>query len=112
MEAMGVPREGVASIVARRQTQIFHSLAEVGFPTPRMGIGGNSIWTLRATARLRRPDGTSAETVRTAAAVVKLLDGKRFNLPLHVLRWYDDAWSQSAVAPFPGMPGVPGAIPQ
>jgi general secretion pathway protein K len=112
MEAMGVPAQGVAVIVSQRQTQPFRDMGEVaklGFPTPRMSTGGNYIWTLRATARLRSANGPS-ETVRTAAATVKLLDRKRFNLPMHVLRWYDDAWSQSAVAPFPGMRGVPGVV--
>ncbi len=111
MEAVGVPPEGVTAIVQHRRTAPFHDMAELqslGIPTPRIGIGGNFIWTLRATARLKRPDGSPSETLRTAAAVVKLLDRKRYNLPLHILRWYDDAWSQSAVAPFPGMPGTPG----
>ncbi len=113
MEAMGIPPEGVAAIVNQRRTQPFKNTGEaqqLGFPTPRLGVGGNYIWTLRATARLRRPDGTPSETVRTASAVVKLLDRRRYAImPVHILRWYDDAWSQAAVAPFPGMPapGVP-----
>ena len=74
-------------------------VGKLGFPTPRMSVGGNSIWTLRATARLKRPDGSYSESVRTASATVKLLDRKRYNLPIHVLRWYDDAWSQSAIGP-------------
>ena len=103
MEAMGVPVDGVTAIVNRRQGQPFKNMGEVGamgIPVPRMRIGGNAIYTLRATARLRRPDGTPSEVVRTAAAVVKVLDRKRYpDMPLHVLRWYDDAWSQSAIAP-------------
>ncbi|MGD1090355.1 MAG: hypothetical protein ABSB35_00025 [Bryobacteraceae bacterium] len=103
MEAMGVPREGVGAIVSRRQQQPFSNMGEVqqlGFPTPRMRTGGNYIWTLRGTARLRRPDGTPSDVVRTAAATVKILNRLNFpNMPLHVLRWYDDAWSQSAVVP-------------
>ena len=111
MEAMGVPPEGVAAIVARRQTLPFHTMADVaslGFPTPRMGVGGNLIWTLRATARLRRPDGSPSDTLRTAGAVVKLLDTTKYSVPLQVLRWYDDDWSQSALTPFPAAPGTPG----
>ncbi len=53
-------------------------VAELGVPTPRMGIGGNLIWTLRASARLRRPDGSPSEVVRTSAAVVKLVDEKLY----------------------------------
>lgn len=114
MEAVGVPQEGVTAIVNRRRIQPFKNMNEagqLGFPTPRLSTGGNVIWTLRATARLRRPDGTQSETVRTASAVVKLLDRRRyFAMPVHVLRWYDDAWSQSAVAPLAGMPLPTGGV--
>jgi general secretion pathway protein K len=103
MEAVGVPPPGVAAIVARRQARPFRSLDEaqqLGFPLPRMSTGGIVIWTLRATVRLRRPDGSPSEVVRTASAVIKLVDRKAYPAnPLHVLRWYDDAWSQSEIAP-------------
>jgi general secretion pathway protein K len=102
MTAIGVPPEGVASIVARRKAAPFKNLGEVsamGIPTPRLGVGGNLIWTLRASARLKRPDGTASETLRTASATVKLLDPRGFSIPVHILRWYDDAWSESAIAP-------------
>ena len=103
MEAMGVPPEGVTALVNRRQLQPFKDMGEVaamGFSTPRLRTGGNVMWTLRATARLRRPDGTPSEVVRSASAVVKVLDRRRYpDLPLHILRWYDDAWSQSAIVP-------------
>ncbi len=102
LEALGVPPEGVAAITAHRRVQPFHTLGEVvelGFPIPRLSVGGNVIWTLRGTARLRRADGSPSEVVRTAAAVVKLVDPRRYLTPLHILRWYDDAWSQEAIAP-------------
>jgi general secretion pathway protein K len=111
MVAMGIPPEAAALIVDRRRIQPFRTMAEagqLGVPTTNMGIGGNVIWTLRATARLRRPDGTPSETIRTAAAVVKLLDRRKyFMMPAHILRWYDDAWSPSALAPIPLQPGAP-----
>jgi hypothetical protein len=103
MEALGMPLPGVTQIVEYRKMQAFKDMGQVsslGVQAPNMGIGGNYIWTVRATARLRRPDGSPSEFVRTAAATVKLLDRRRFFLtPVHVLRWYDDAWSQSAIAP-------------
>jgi len=102
MAAIGVPPDGIAAIVARRKTAPFKNLGEVsgmGIPTGRMIVGGNVIWTLRSSARLKRPDGTPSEVVRTASATVKLLDPKGFTIPLHVLRWYDDAWSESAIQP-------------
>ncbi len=112
MVAIGVSPEAVAAIVARRKTQAIKDLNEVsglGAPTGRLGVGGNFIWTLRASARLKRPDGTPSEVVRTASATVKLVDRKRFQVPVHILRWYDDAWSESAIAP-PG-PGQIGPAP-
>jgi general secretion pathway protein K len=99
MAALGVPPGSAQAIVARRKVQPFKNVIEAGVPTGRLGVGGNFIWTLRASARLRRPDGSPSEVVRMASATVKLVDRKRFNIAVHILRWYDDAWSESAIAP-------------
>jgi general secretion pathway protein K len=113
MAAMGMPPDTVRSVAERRRIRPFRNLGEVGGPAPRMGIGGNVIWTLRATARLRDSSGRPSETIRTASAVVKLLDRRQNITPLHVLRWYDDAWSQGVLAPLSASqllaipPGVP-----
>jgi hypothetical protein len=113
MEAVGVPPAGVAQIVMRRTQRPFKTqgeLAALGVPVQRLGIGGGVIWTLRATARLRGPNGIPSEVMRTSSAVVKLLDRRQyFSMPVHVLRYYSDAWSQSAVGP-PG-PAAFGAPP-
>lgn len=105
MAAIGVPPEGIAAIVARRKVAPFKNIGDVnamGVSPGRMRVGGNLIWTLRASARLSRPNGTPSDVVRTASATVKLLDPRGFAIPVHILRWYDDAWSESAIAP----PGV------
>ena len=103
LQALGIPPAGVQAIVQARLAAPFRNMGEVaalGYSTPRLGVGGNVIWTLRGTARLRRPDGTPSEVVRTAAAVVKMLDPQYFpGNPVHVLRWYDDAWSENEIAP-------------
>lgn len=102
MAAIGVPPGAIAAIVARRKERPFKDLGDVastGASTGRIGVGGGYIWTLRASARLKRADGTPSEVVRTASATVKLVDRRRFNVPLHILRWYDDAWSESAITP-------------
>ena len=65
---------------------------------------------------MRRPDGTYSEVVRTAAATIKLVrSAEMLRSAMHILRWYDDAWSQAAIPPYPGMairggnvPGQPG----
>ncbi|HVO99445.1 MAG TPA: hypothetical protein VMT15_15345 [Bryobacteraceae bacterium] len=111
MAAAGVPPDAVHAIVARRTAVPFKSLgelAELGVPPGALGLGGNYIWTLRATARLKRPDGSPSEVLRTASATVKLVDRKRFQIPVHVLRWYDDAWSEAAIVP----PGPSGTAPK
>ena len=102
MQALGVPPGIVAQIVARRAIAPFKGAADVGYPVPRLTTGavGHVIWTVRATARLRGADGAPSDVVRTAAATVKLFDPKYYPMmPVRVLRWYDDAWSESAIAP-------------
>lgn len=117
MEAMGMTPEMAASIVATRQQQPLQNTRDlVGALPPRIAIGrGVSIYTLRASARLRRPDGSYSEVVRTAAATIKLFDPQKSFQSMQVLRWYDNAWSQAALPPYPGMtvrggnvPGQPG----
>lgn len=116
LEAMGMPAEETATIVARRQSQPFGASQETGPLPPRIAVyNGFTIYTLRASARLRRPDGTYSEVVRTAAATIKLFDPTKAPRPMDILRWYDDAWSQAAIPPYPGMvirggnvPGQPG----
>jgi hypothetical protein len=97
--------EMAASIVATRQQRPLQNTRELaGALPPRIAIGsGISIYTLRASARLRRPDGSYSEVVRTAAATIKLFDPQKSLQSMQVLRWYDNAWSQAALPPYPGM---------
>jgi general secretion pathway protein K len=104
MEAIGIAPADVTAIVERRKMMPFRSVADVAKVTPYVGRltvgGGRTTWTLRAAARLRRPDGTFSDVVRTASAVVKLLDARQPVLyPAVVLRWYDDAWTQDMIPP-------------
>jgi len=55
-------------------------------------VGGNSILTIRATARLRTAEGQLSDLKRTVAAQVKYMP-PGYDSPLHILRWYDTAWS-------------------
>ncbi len=114
MQAVGIPPEAVSRIVARREVAPFGSMGDVaalGVPAPRLTVGPSTqngvIWTVRATARLRRPDGAPSDVVRTASATIKLLDPTLSPmLPVVVLRWYDDGWSESAVGPPQAVPGA------
>jgi general secretion pathway protein K len=104
LEAVGLPQPTVEALVRRRVAQPFRNLKEVsdlGIPMVKIGLGGRNVWTLRATARLRRPDGTPSDVIRSASAVVKIIQPTRREpfTQIPVLRFYEDAWSEFAVAP-------------
>jgi hypothetical protein len=86
----------VAALAAQRRVQAFRTSDELarfaqaaGFSSTRLRIGGNSIFTLRATAHLRLPNGQWSDMRRTVAALVKLMP-PGYDAPYHILRWYDD----------------------
>ncbi|MBM3783725.1 MAG: general secretion pathway protein GspK [Acidobacteria bacterium] len=95
--AAGVPADVVAAIVERRSRQPFLRAEELNpFTGPAQGkvrLGGNSIFTLRATATLKAPAPNGLSDVRrTVAAVVKFnVDVKDDPSPYWILRWYDNA---------------------
>ena len=106
LETLGATPGAIAQLMQRRAQVPFHNLAEVaalGIPTERLQVDGEHlIWNIRATARLRRPDGSPSEVVRSASAVAKLVlpprNRQRDPIQLRVLRFYDDAWSEFAAA--------------
>jgi general secretion pathway protein K len=55
-------------------------------------LEGNSIITMRATARVRLANGQLSDMKRTVAAQVKYMPSG-YTPPIHVLRWYDTTWS-------------------
>jgi hypothetical protein len=82
-------------IVERRRMQPFSQPGElaqlgplVGPAFSRLRIGGNSIFTLRATASLRQADGRLSDVRRGAAALLKIMP-PGYDAPYHVLRWHD-----------------------
>jgi general secretion pathway protein K len=107
LEALGASPGAVAQLVQRRSQQPFHNLAEVaalGIPVDRLSVNGEHlIWNIRATARLRRQDGSPSDVVRSASAIAKLILPTRRRprdpIRLKVLRFYEDAWSEFAVVP-------------
>jgi general secretion pathway protein K len=98
LATIGVPPDLVAAIVARRRTQPFRQqdlapLAQAAGPAGgRLRIGGNSMYTLRATARLRLADGRLSDLKQTVAATIKFLPPE-YDARYHILRWYEHAWS-------------------
>ena len=95
LAAAGLSPEMVRAIVETRAVQPFRTaeqLASFGPAAARLGIGGDSTYTLRATARPRTLDGKPSDVRRTVAATFKLVpSGDR---PHTILRWQDSAWAQ------------------
>jgi hypothetical protein len=88
----------VRAITETRRVNPFRSIEQVralfgGAPAPgldRLTVGGSSIYTLRATARLRLPGGGLSDLRRTVAATVKFFTPE-YDIRYQVLRWYDNA---------------------
>lgn len=97
LAAAGVPPEAVLALVQRRAVEAFHTAGDLAPFAPILGpgisrlrVGGNSIFTLRATARVRLVNGQLSDLRHTAAAMVKLMPAG-YDAPYHILRWYDNA---------------------
>ncbi|HUA62702.1 MAG TPA: hypothetical protein VML19_28355 [Verrucomicrobiae bacterium] len=99
LAAIGVPAPVIAMILQRRQTAPFtqQALADfigaTGISGAPLRVGGISIVTIRATGRLRLPNGKLSDLRRTVAAQIKYLNPKE-GAGFHILRWYDTAWSE------------------
>ena len=110
LEALGLAPTQVQQILTQRTTKPFANINEVaslGIPVTRLRVGMNSMWTMRATARLRRPDGTPSDVVRSASATVKYWrDPSKHPMPVQVVRYYEDAWSEFAIKPLATQAGV------
>lgn len=97
MVAIGVPPDAAAAIAARRAVRPFFKREEIGpfaaMAGGRLGLGGNSIYTLRATATLRSQNPMALSDVRRSAAMVLRFnnDRKADPEPYWIMRWYDNA---------------------
>jgi general secretion pathway protein K len=103
LQAVGLAPADVDAVVRRRTQKPFETemeLRNMGIQANRLRVGGNTMWTLRATARLRRPDGTPSDVVRSAAMVVKQWPDQTLHpSAVDVIRYYGDAWSEFQVTP-------------
>jgi len=98
LAAVGLAPDAIALLVERRRLAPLDDkqLAELA---PLLGPGaaflrvqGNSIINYRATARAMLPNGQLSDLKRTVAAQVKYMPNG-YDSKIHVLRWYDTAWS-------------------
>jgi hypothetical protein len=100
LEAVGLAPEDAATIVRSRAGHPILGGAELASIAQSLGpggtrlmIGGQTMYTLRATARMKGPDGKLSDLRRTVAALVKF----NFTAPgsmaigFDVLRWFDRA---------------------
>ncbi|MCU1235710.1 MAG: hypothetical protein JWP63_3677 [Candidatus Solibacter sp.] len=98
LAAIGIPPAGVQLILRERRTMPLTE-ARLGGLMPNLGPGGgllrregNSILTIRATARVKLASGQLSDLKRTVAAQVKYMPNG-YDSPIHLLRWYDTTWS-------------------
>jgi general secretion pathway protein K len=98
LAAVGMSPDAVNALLERRRgapltnEQLYPFLASVDASGARLRLEGNSIVTFRATARLRVAGGKFSDLRRTVGAMVKYMPAG-FDSPIHILRWYDTAWS-------------------
>ena len=78
--------------IAMMNKSHLHTPGSLGDAGQHLMLGGSSMYTLRATARLKQPDGKLSDLRRTAAALVQFtFGGNAKNLPpgYQVIRWFD-----------------------
>jgi general secretion pathway protein K len=98
LAAIGLAPDAIVALVERRraapftQEQLSEFMQSTGVGANRLRVEGHSIVTVRATARLRLANGLLSDLRRTVAAQVKYMP-VGYDSPIHILRWYDTAWS-------------------
>ncbi len=96
MQALGLPVESAAMVVAmRRQTPFktgdqINAVPDMNLAGGHLGLGSSQVITLRATAMTRLPNGRLSDLRRSVSAMVAFL-GDKYDPPYHILRWYDNA---------------------
>jgi general secretion pathway protein K len=98
LAAVGLSPYAVNALLERRRKapltiqQLEEFLGSINASSARLRVGGNSILTIRATARLRLAGGQLSDLRRTVGAMVKYMP-PGYDSTIHILRWYDTAWS-------------------
>jgi general secretion pathway protein K len=94
MQAVGLsPADAVNIVKYRTEHQMIAArdfgaiLQSIGPSGQRLGMGGQTMFTLRATARLKQPDGKLSDMRRTVAALVKF--PQKASPGIQILRWFD-----------------------
>jgi hypothetical protein len=95
LAATGVSSDEIQAVLAFQQSSPVHSAAQLASLAEQdqtlashLSLTTHTIFTLRATARLRRPDGSFSDLTRTVSALVKLMPAGS-DATFNILRWYD-----------------------
>jgi general secretion pathway protein K len=86
LAALGTAPDVIQGIAMQRANGVNSS------DSSRIMMQGNAVFTFRSTARLKMPNGKFSDMRRTVGATVKYVT-QPAEVPYHVLRWYDTAWS-------------------
>ena len=98
LQAVGIAATDVASILKLRAQQLVgyediqRIIQATGTGGQRLGLTSMTMFTLRATARMKQRDGKLSDMRRTAAALVKFqVQGNAQQKPpgVEILRWFD-----------------------
>ncbi|MGD0498260.1 MAG: hypothetical protein ABSC23_07475 [Bryobacteraceae bacterium] len=98
LSAIGLSPYAISALLERRRAAPFTPerlaafLSSIDAPDARLRVGGNSIFLIRATAQPRLANGAISDLKRAVAARVKYMPAG-YDSPIHILRWYDSAWS-------------------
>ena len=98
LAAIGLSPAAVQMILRERRVMWFTQarldgiMGSLGNGGGQLRREGNSILTIRATARVKLANGQLSDLKRTVAAQVKYMPNG-YDSPIHQLRWYDTTWS-------------------
>ena len=98
LAALGLTPDGIQMLLQERRMapltaeRLAKLVPALGPSAQWLRLEGNSILTIRATARARLANGQLSDMKRTVAALVKYMPGG-YPTPIHILRWYDTTWS-------------------
>ncbi len=99
MAALGMSPGEIQALENRRRAAPFRKPEELiafkemaGPGAQRLKLGGGSLWTLRATARVKLPNGGLSDMRRSVATTLKFMP-EGAEVPYFVMRWYDNAFS-------------------
>jgi general secretion pathway protein K len=94
LSAIGISADDIQAVMAFQQSSPVHSqqqltaFAQDPALASHLSLTPHTIYTLRATARMRRPDGSLSDIQRSVSALVKLQPRGAVET-FSILRWYD-----------------------